>query len=219
MDAVKAEYDSKNHKKLIYLNNLKQIIVNNKASLEGNCFYHHNTLKIYPDLYAKQLNLYWCGKAAEQNICEIGFNAGHSTMLMLLGRNEKPINFTIFDIGHHPYTKPCFDYVKSAFPFANFEYVEGDSTVIMPTWINNHKELLNTYDVVHIDGGHSEHCIQNDIKNTDLLVKKDGIVIIDDTNNSTINSYVDMYISSGNYIELNLLPTCGYPHRIIKKVK
>lgn len=219
MESIKTEYKGKNQEKLIYLTNLKQLVVNSQALLEGNCFYHHRTLNIYPDLYNKQLNLFWCGKEAAENICEIGFNAGHSSMLMLLGRNEKPVNFTIFDIGHHPYTKPCFEYIQSKFQFANFEYVEGDSTVIMPTWIENHKEKMHTYDVVHIDGGHSEHCIQNDMKNTDLLVKKDGIVIVDDTNNATINSYVDTYISSGNYVEVNLFPTNGYPHRIIKKVK
>ena len=28
------------------------------------------------------------------------------------------------------------------------------------------------YVIVHVDGGHSNHCISNDMKNTDLLVKK-----------------------------------------------
>jgi len=57
-------------------------------------------------------------------------------MLMLLGRNNSPLNFTVFDIGHHPYTKPSFEYIKSKFSHVNFEYVEGDSTTIMPEWIN-----------------------------------------------------------------------------------
>jgi hypothetical protein len=57
------------------------------------------------------------------------------------------------------------------------------------------------------------------MKNADLLVKKDGIIIIDDTNSETINKYVDLYISNGIYIELNLLSTHGYQHRIIKKIK
>jgi uncharacterized protein YuzB (UPF0349 family) len=170
-------------------------------------------------LYSKQLNLFWCGKQATENICEIGFNAGHSAMLMLLGRNNTKTNFTIFDIGNHPYTKPCYEYIKSKFSFVNFEYVEGDSTVTMSEWINTHKELMYKYDVVHVDGGHDEHCISNDMKHTDLLVKVNGIVIIDDTNSNIINKYVDLYISTGNYVELKILPTYGYPHRIIKKIK
>ena len=140
-------------------------------------------------------------------------------MLLLLGRNNTPINFTTFDIGHHPYTKPCFEYIKSKFPHVNFEYVEGDSTIVMPEWINNHTDLIHKYDVVHVDGGHLEHCIYNDMINADLLVKINGIVIIDDTNIPYINNYVDFYLSNGNYIEMNLLPTQGCPHRIIKKFK
>jgi len=219
MDLIKTEYESKKDEKQIYLDDLKNIIINSNASLEGNCFYYHATLNEFTNLYTKQLNLFWCGQQAVENICEIGFNAGHSTMLMLLGRNNTPLNFTIFDIGHHPYTKDSFEYIKSKFLYVNFEYIEGDSTIIMPIWINEHKELINKYDVVHVDGGHSENCISNDMKNTDLLVKINGIVIVDDTDSYIINNYVNLYISSGNYIELELLPTYGYPHRVIKKIK
>ena len=219
MDFIKSEYESKNDEKNFILDDLKNIIIKSNVSLEGNCFYHHETLNVYSELYSKQLNLFWCGKQAVENICEIGFNAGHSTMLMLLGRNNTPLNFTIFDIGYHPYTKPSFEYIKSKFSYVNFEYVEGDSTIIMPEWINNHKELMNKYDVIHVDGGHSENCISNDMKNSDLLVKKNGIIIIDDTNSNTINKYVDLYLSTGKYVELNLCQTYGYQHRIIQKIK
>lgn len=216
MDFI-SEYESKNQEQEIYLNDLEQIIINSNSILEGNCVYCHQTLTKVPELYTKKVNLFWCGKQAVENICEIGFNAGHSTMLMLLGRSNTPLNFTIFDIGHHSYTNPCYEYIKTKFPFVNFEYVEGDSTSTMTKWINNHSELMYKYDVIHVDGGHSEHCISNDMKNADLLLKKDGIMIIDDTNVDIINNYVNLYISTGKYNEINLLSTQFYPHRIIKK--
>jgi len=219
MDLIKLEYESKNQEKQVYLDDLKNIVINSNSPLEGNCFYYHNTIDEFHELYSKQVNLFWCGKQAVENICEIGLNAGHSTMLMLLGRSNTPINFTIFDIGHHSYTKPSYEYLKSKFSFVNFEYVEGDSTSTMPEWINNHSELMYKYDVIHVDGGHFEHCISNDMKNADLLLKKDGIMIIDDTNSDIINNYVNLYLSNGNYDEINLLTTQGYPHRIIKKIK
>lgn len=219
MDIVKQDIKLKNNEKQVYIEDLKNIIIQTSNYLEGNCIYHHMTLNEYPELYSKQVNLFWCGKQAVTNICEIGFNAGHSTMLMLLGREKTPIRFTIFDIGHHPYTRPCYQYIKTRFSHVNFEYVEGDSTIIMPEWINKHPELMHKYDVVHVDGGHYEHCILNDMKNSDLLVKINGIIIVDDTNSTTINQYVDLYLSSGNYIELDLLPTYGYQHRVIKKIK
>jgi hypothetical protein len=216
---LESEYESKDVEKISYLLDLENIIKNTHTPLEGNCFYYHTTLDVFPELYSKQLNLFWCGKQASENICEIGFNAGHSTMLMLLGRSNTPLNFTIFDIGHHLYTKPCFEYMKSKFSHVNFEYVEGDSTITMPKWIAEHSELMNKYDVVHVDGGHFEHCVSNDMKNADLLVKTNGLIIIDDTNDPTISKYVDSYLSSGVYVEIDVLPTVGYQHRIIRKIK
>jgi len=217
-NAIKNEYHRISDEKQDHLNNLKKIIIECKSPLEGNSFYIHNSLNLYPDLYSKQLNLFWCGKQGTR-ICEIGFNAGHSVLLMLLARDKTPIDFTIFDIGEHPYTRPCLEYIKSNFQHVKFEYIEGDSTVTIPKWIDTNNRYEGLYDIVHVDGGHSEHCISNDIKNADLLVKMNGIVIVDDTNCEHINKYVDEFISSGRYTELNLLKTAGYPHRIIQKVR
>jgi hypothetical protein len=219
MELIQQEYESKNKEKEQYLNDLSQIVLNSNTLLEGNCFYYHQTLQLFNNLYTKQLNLYLCGKLATSNICEIGFNAGHSTMLLLLGRDKTPLNFTVFDIGVHAYTRPSLEYIKSKFLHVNFEYIEGDSTITMPEWINTNQTLCGKYDVVHVDGGHSEHCISNDMKNADILVKINGILIVDDTNDETINNYVNLYISNGNYIEVHILQTYGYKHRVIKKVK
>ena len=214
------EYDSFSDKKEDILDKLTHLILESKESLEGNAFCLDASLNLYPRLFTKQVNLFWSGKQATTRICEIGFNAGHSTMLLLLGRDTSPVDFTIFDIGTHRYTRPCVSYIQSVFPHVKFEYVEGDSTVTMPSWINTHKELIGSYDVIHVDGGHSEHCIINDMKNTDLLIKLNGIVIIDDTNleNHAINRCVDMYISTGRYVELDIIKTECYPHRILRKI-
>ena len=214
------EYDTYAEKKEEILDNLKRLVIESNESLEGNAFCLDASLNLYPRLFTKQVNLFWSGKQAITRICEIGFNAGHSTMLLLLGRDTSPAEFTIFDIGTHRYTRPCVSYVQSAFPLVKFEYIEGDSTVTMRPWIDAHKDLIATYDVVHVDGGHSEHCITNDMKHADMLVKPYGIVIIDDTdiNNPHINGCVDSYISSGRYVELDIIKTQCYPHRILRKI-
>jgi hypothetical protein len=216
---VQRSYESNIIGRTVLLNDLQKIIIDSHESLEGNSFYVHASLQLYPDLYSKQLNLYWCGQQAATHICEIGFNAGHSVLLLLLGRPLTPLTFTVFDIGEHRYTEPCFNYVKSQFNHVAFEFIKGDSTVTMPSWIDTHKESVGIYDVVHVDGGHSEHCISNDMKNAHLLVKVNGILIIDDTNIPYINSYVDQYIRTGNYREMGVLPTRGYPHRILQKIR
>lgn len=218
-EEIANEYNSHAQRKQLILDDLKTIVINSRASLEGNCFYRHTTLELKPDLYTKQLNLFWTGKQASTRICEIGFNAGHSTLLLLLGRPTTSLDFTIFDIGHHAYTRPSVEYIKTKFPHVTFEYIEGDSVVTMPKWIEAHSSLVGTYDVVHVDGGHSDECILNDMKNADLLVKVNGIVIVDDTQHSPINDQVNHYLAEGNYVELDVMKTHGYPHRIIQKIK
>ena len=214
------EYANKYPEMVVYLEDLKSIITEQISSdvFEGNCFYHHNSLREFPELYTKQLNLFLCGKQATR-VCEIGFNAGHSSMLLLLGRNQDPLNFTVFDIGHHRYTSPCLNYIQQAFSHVQFEYVEGDSTITMPEWINARPEMKHAYDLVHVDGGHSEYCASNDMKNADILLKIGGIMIIDDTDAPQINKQVDIYVASGRYVEMHVLKTFGYPHRILRKTE
>ncbi len=218
IDSIKNKYDSYNDMKNEHLNNIKQIIIDSNGLLEGNYFYEHLSLNLQDDKIAKQLNIFWAGAQATSKICEIGFNAGHSTMLMLLGRSSASLDFTIFDIGHHPYTMPSFKYISSCFPHVNFNFVKGDSTVTMPNWISKNESQRGTYDLIHVDGGHSEHCIRNDMINADILVKVDGLIVIDDTNQTHINGCVDAYLSTMKYKELHILMPHTYRHRIIQKI-
>lgn len=208
-----------------YINDIKthtdniNLIVNScKVILEGNCFTYPDTLIYCPNLYTKQLNLFWFGKNAINKICEIGFNAGHSSLLMLLGRSDYDIQYTIFDICGHKYVKYCYDYLSSIFKNVHFEFIEGDSTITMPKYIASNINSIGTYDLVHVDGGHSDICITNDMINASKLVKKGGVIIIDDTNFENINNIVNIYLQSRDYIELNVLETYMYPHRIIMKL-
>lgn len=216
---IQRDYEGNIIERNILLNDLHKIISDSNEWLEGNAFYLHSLPDFRPEFYTKQLNLYWCGLQAVSHICEIGFNAGHSTFLFLLGRPHTPLTFTIFDIGEHKYTEPCFNYVKSKFNHIAFEFIKGDSTITMPSWIDTHKESVGIYDIVHVDGGHSEYCISNDMKNAHLLVKINGILIIDDTNVHVINCCVEEYLRTGNYIEMDVLPTLGCPHRVLKKIR
>ena len=140
-------------------------------------------------------------------------------MVLLLGRDITPLEFTIFDLGEHLYTQPCFDYIQSKFPHIRMEYNKGDSIETIPKWISDNKSSIWTYDIVHVDGGHSEQCISNDMKHADLLVKVGGVIIIDDTDNSVINNYTNIYLNSGFYREVDVMKTYGYAHRIIQKIK
>lgn len=209
------EYAEKYPEMLIYLEDLKQIILEHipETKFEGNSFYHHQSIREYPELYNKQLNLFWCGKQTPARICEIGFNAGHSAMLLLLASSAT--TFTVFDIGHHRYTQPCLNYIEHIFSHVAFEYIVGDSTLTMPTQMEGRQE---TYDLVHVDGGHSEFCATSDMKHADILLKPGGIMVVDDTDAPQINGLVNLYLASGKYEVVDVLKTFGYPHRVIRKI-
>jgi predicted O-methyltransferase YrrM len=159
----------------------------------------------------KQINLF---SLSNKRVCEIGFNAGHSALLFLLSNQVE--EFTIFDNNQHPYTNLCYDYIRTLYN-PTFEFVEGDSTITIPKWIEETKKY-EYFDVVHVDGGHSLSVITNDFMNALKIVKKNGHIIIDDVQKEHIDRLVDVYISTGALEEVFLLPTTIYPHRILKKL-
>ena len=55
------------------------------------------------------------------------------------------------------------------------------------------------------------------MKNADILIKVGGILIVDDVSLTHVNDCVNSYLASGKYIEINVLTSYGYPHRIIRK--
>ena len=123
-----------------HLSNLEKIIYECKVPLEGNAFYHHQSpgrwnegdKLVRHDMFInKQINLFWCGTLSNKKVCEVGFNAGHSALLLLLAR-EYSVNleFLIFDICRHAYTKPCLEYIKKKFDDVKFEM----GKVAWPSW-------------------------------------------------------------------------------------
>jgi len=212
------------------INNINNIIINyiqqnNNLVIEGNYGsfdYNNNERNEY--LRKKNDNLLWAMNLLKNNptVCEIGFNTGFSSSMMMLGLYNKNPNYYIFDYGEHIYINSCLELFKNTFEnkINKFEYTEGNSIITVPNFINNNQNLIGTFDFIHIDGGHTEECITNDFKNCDVLIKKPGgIIIIDDTNLSYINELVDFYIKNNNYVELFFLDVSNFihPHRIIQK--
>lgn len=212
------EYESFSDKIKVITSEIKNIVLESKSEMEGNSFYDDNTLTRNYRQNAKQINLFALGKNADSNICEIGFNAGHSTILMLIGREKAPLNYTIFDIGRHSYTLPCLNYLQLQFQHVNFEYIEGDSTLTMQKWLETNTDKIGMYDLIHVDGGHTEECIQSDMKNANLMIKAGGIIIVDDTYATQINNCVEQYLAKGTYKEIKGLDTQFFSHRILQKV-
>ncbi len=192
---------------------LKELIEKTGEPLEGNCVYRHLSFDQWDVLANKRINYKKAVKGAKL-ICEIGFNAGHSVLAMILANPNA--HYVLFDLGEHTYARPCFEYISNNFLNTKIEIFWGDSCETLVNYHKQHPEVL--FDLVHIDGGHKSEVYSVDWKNSLDVTHTGSLIIFDDTDNVKINAFVDREIANDVVIEASgFLPTFGYRHRILKK--
>ena len=64
--------------------------------------------------------------------------------------------YLLFDLNNHKYTEPVLTYIQEQFPTTKITALFGNSVETMSTYIANNLAEVNTYDVCHLDGGHTE---------------------------------------------------------------
>jgi hypothetical protein len=121
------------------------------------------------------------------NVLEIGFNAGFSSLLMLLINPH--INLTCVDICEHQYTVPCFNFIQTMFP-NRINLIKGSSEFVLPELVKQG----NKYDMIHIDGGHSNRIFFHDTQNSIKLINKSGILLVDDYDFHYIKVMWDLFV-------------------------
>lgn len=178
-----------------YTQDILAIVQENSNYLDGNLFYVNmqDAINGMPadNLKEKRRNLVSIMQE-RTNVLEVGFNAGHSALIMLLVNND--VMLTVIDICQHPYTESCFDYLTMLFP-NRLKLIKGDSTVVM------HELKGEKFDLIHYDGG-KEKTILQDLKNSVQLVADDHILLIDDTQNSRLEEIIKE-LEKEKFIELN----------------
>lgn len=200
----------------MHVQQLEDIIRTVGEPLEGNCVYEHQTLNRNAGLAAKQRNLFRAAQGASR-ICEIGFNAGHSALLFVLAANPAS-TFLFFDLGEHAYTRPATSYIQTRFPTMSLEFQYGNSLTQIPRWLEANRDQQGTYDVVHVDGGHTKECITSDLLCGYLLAKPGGLVIVDDLQDKGILESVNMWVREGYLVPVGgFEPTTVYPHVVLQK--
>jgi len=189
--------------------NIERICKKTGEKIEGNCFTkHQNMEKKSKLLLYKQCNHFSLGKISN-SIMEIGFNAGHSSLLYLL--SNPSCNIVVFDLCSHKYTMLCFEYLKTIFP-NRLEIYPGDSTVTVPQYyINNPNKR---FDLIHIDGCHAADIANKDFYNS--LKLANDIIIWDDTQLKKIDNLFKDYIKKGLVYEVSLYKTFIYEHKICR---
>jgi len=174
---------------------LLPIIKTVNEPLEGNIFMLHHTME-YTDVFlnkAKNLSNLVLNNNVK-HILEIGFNAGFSTLLMLIS-NPK-MHITCVDLGEHKYTRPCFEQLKRTFG-DRIDIVFGDSRTTLPN-------LKNKYDVIHIDGGHETEVAESDIIACYKLSQKGTIIIMDDYDFANLHELWNKYVNIYNLQPVNI---------------
>lgn len=176
--------------------------------LEGNIFMFHQTTN-YADVFlpkAKNISSLVLNKNITK-VAEIGFNSGFSTLLMLLSNPR--LKITCFDLGDHKYTLPCYEKLKETFG-DRINIIIGDSTKTL-------RQVNDTYELIHIDGGHATEIAESDIIQSYRLSKKRTILIMDDYDFSNLHWLWDryIYIYSLKPIDISLYQCTQHDIRVV----
>jgi predicted O-methyltransferase YrrM len=180
-----------------HLAGLMKVIEGVGEKLEGNTFFAHRQ-EDYSELSPRFLNKRRTLALAANvftDIVEIGFNAGHSAMLMLTANPN--LRLTCIDICSHRYTVPCFEYLHSIFG-DRITLIEGNSLLAMPLLKAQGKE----YGLYIIDGGHGVDVADSDIHNIIHCSKPGSIIMFDDSDAPQLRILLDMYMMSGDLISI-----------------
>ena len=202
-----------------HLEVLDAIVVGCNEDLEGNCFYDNaragSQWVSFWWMFYKRVNLVnVILTKPHKKVGEIGLNAGHSALLILHSM-QPDTEFIVFDLNNHKYSKKAFEYLSSQYPQVR-EMIVGDSTLTLPQYVKERTDQIGTYDIIHVDGGHSQDIVISDIFFTDILLKSGGIMILDDTNIPHIQNTIERLLRKG-YTFLHQLPTFGYMHCFLVK--
>jgi predicted O-methyltransferase YrrM len=109
------------------------------------------------------------------NILEIGFYAGHSASLILSSTNSS-ISVTSIELTNSSLSNKGKTFIDKHFSNRH-NLIYGDSANILRQLINNDKK----YDVILIDGNNDSDIRFNDLILSSLLLKENGIIMMDDT--------------------------------------
>lgn len=112
----------------------------------------------------------------ESRVIEIGFNMGHGAFSLLKNGNNIA-EFVSFDICQHDYVKEIWKRFSQEFSF--FRTVEGDTLL---TLVEFSKNRPSSFDLIHVDGGHTYEVAKSDLNCAFNLAKEGAFIVVDDFN-------------------------------------
>lgn len=109
------------------------------------------------------------------DVLEIGFNAGHSSYVLLSGRPD--IRVLSFDLGEVGAVNVAKRLIDRRFP-GRHELILGDSRHTVPAFV--HANPGRHFDLIFIDGGHEYDMASSDIANCASLSSPRSLILMDD---------------------------------------
>ena len=141
---------------------------NNAPIIEGHSGQTATQFLIYSKIFEK---------CDVKSIAEVGFNAGHSALVMLMSNPHARIQS--FDLGEYESARVALASLKKQFPDRDIDVIWGDSRQTIPAYAQTYTGPK--FDVIIVDGGHSYDVARADVMNMRALGHKDSILIVDDT--------------------------------------
>lgn len=178
---------------LKHFENIKDILESIGERVEGNLICDVSPSNLVIERNADKIHNIQKLSIGKERICEIGFNAGHSLLLML--DNNPTAEYVVFDLCNHKYTIPCLTYIAKQYPNTKIQFIAGDSILSMPKYLKENSKYK--FDFIHIDGGHDLENVINDYNNSYLLIKEDGVILFDDYDYQTINEFINTKLNKG----------------------
>jgi hypothetical protein len=182
-----------------YIQDISQILEETGEIIEGNliCDIYPRNWKIEENINKIKNLQYLCKN--KKKIIEIGVNACHSLLLMLLINSDA--EYLLFDLNNHKYTEKTIEYIKKEFPKTKIEIIYGDSVETIKKYIIDNPNQLNSYELIHLDGGHTEDIFSKDYENIKKLIINDGISIFDDYDMNNIKNFIHNKIKQKEIVE------------------
>jgi hypothetical protein len=77
--------------------------------------------------------------------------------------------YLLFDLNNHKYTEKTIEYIKKEFPNTKIQIIYGNSVETIPKYIVDNPNQLNSYELIHLDGGHKKIYFQKIMKTVKIL--------------------------------------------------
>jgi Methyltransferase domain len=180
------------------LRKLNEIVQSSGEPLEGNIFYKHLTPQPGDELEPAMLpkrRAFAMAAMMFHEVMEIGFNAGHSALLLLTANPQ--LRLTCVDLCQHTYTVPCFEYLKNRFG-DRIELIQSNSLLAFPLLASRRAD----FGLYIIDGGHGLTTAEVDLFNVIQFGRKGSVICFDDSDSAGLRVILNMYMLAGKIINI-----------------